>query len=434
DRSGIDDTNAASYDWSFGNNQQATGQSVSHEFPGIKPHDVTLTVTAPNGEKASVTRRIYPPSEPATRMTIHMDAQFENEMPILQAGRTAHLKLFVKNTSSLPHDVVFKNLIARDTDDTSPEVVDKQKIEQLEPASDGPEGWHIIRTSFALPTDNVYSQLKLLMHNRPIVEKEVAVMSTDGPLGALQVDQSGTLRDAKNRLVLLRLSCTKSRETPPQEIYHPRTGLVRLLVIDDQLAGPADPDNQNDYIAKLIEQLNSEYPALEFVAVRPTMNLPDESSTISHFLETRRKTLESNANIVIITSQPETVLNNVPKDAFQSYLIATLDQIGSQTSAARMLVTPPPLPGLPELSSEYASIVKQVGIKMGITVGDVYSRLRLTPNWKKLFRQDASQHPSYQIHLNNNGQELVAREIFNSLIRKFGDRFSAAEEAFRQRN
>ncbi len=425
-RSKENKTSIVSYQWSFGDGTQATGRSVSHEFPELKPYDVTLSIKTKAGDTASITRRVFPSPEPRKRMTIRMDAQFENQIPILPAGQQAQLKIFIKNISGLPHALVFQNLLAQNDGKGKHRITDEQTIARLKPSSGGPSGWRMLRTSFALPEKNVYSRLQLLMHGRSIVERDLAVLSTHGPLDNMQIDRSGNLRDAANRLVLLRLAGVSSTNAPDRQLCHPDSGTIRVLSLNQSLVGRGHDDEH--FVRSLTELFKKRYPSLTIVPSRPRTSLRPESTIISRFLETRRKILDADPNIVILATRPETVLNNVPQNAFRAYLIATLDQIQTQTSAGIVMVTPAPLPARPALSSKYAAIMKRVGLKTGVTVTDLYSRLRLTPDWKKFFRQPGSQHPSHNIHLNENGQKLLARKIFNSLIHQYGDELAVQNE------
>ena len=128
---------------------------------------------------------------------------------------------------------------------------------------------------------------------------------------------------------------------------------------------------------------------------------------------------------MILVCQPESVVNPVPPEAFETYLVASIDQILSQTSAHVVVVTPPPLPGRPELARGYARIAKKTGLRKGVVVADLYSRFMLTAGWRDLFKAEEGDQPSYLLYPNKQGQLQVSQEILTSIVAQLHDELSA---------
>jgi hypothetical protein len=209
-------------------------------------------------------------------------------------------------------------------------------------------------------------------------------------------------------------------------LSQPRGGLVRVMVLDAGLAGPAGRLGQGSYVALLGRALRRSYPQLDFRVGRPAIQAGPEALPVERFIQVHRHLRETEANMVTLTVEPEAVVNAVPLASFETYLVATVDQVLSQTRAEPVLVTPPPLVGRPELSRAYARLVKKTGLRKGVLVVDLYSRFRLTENWQELFQSDLRQQPSYTLCPNAEGQRLISREILASIVARFNDELSLA--------
>ena len=425
-RSGEEDTGSLSYHWAFGDGTSADGRSVEHEFPRMQPYDVTLTVKNADGESASITRRVIHSPEPIKRMTLRMEVQFEDDLPIMRTGRRARFQLFLKNISSVQRSLRLETLRSEDPSKREPERVESRQIENLSPAVRGPTGWKPVPSTLSLPRRNLYLTLRLLMHDVPLVEKKLAVLSTDRPLGELTQDRAHNLRDSEGRLVLLRLADVELPDVPPRNLSSGTIHEVRMLVIDERVAGPPDAENPRGYVRVLTESLQEKYPALTFPSSRPELGLGEEYPLIGRFLATYRRALEADPDLVILVGQLESVVDTVPPEAFESYLVAAVDQILSQTRAHVILVTPPPLPGRPNLSRQYARLTKKTGLHKGLVVADLYSRFMLTSDWKELFKPFGGERPSYQLYPNREGQRIISQEVFNSIITRLHEDLSRA--------
>jgi hypothetical protein len=134
----------------------------------------------------------------------------------------------------------------------------------------------------------------------------------------------------------------------------------------------------------------------------------------------------SRPTLVLLVCQPATVVNGAPLDDFRRCLTASIDQIQARSRAEVVLVTPPPLPGRPDASRPYARAAKQAGLQKGVPVVDLYSRFVLTEDWEDLFRSDAGRGPAYLLYPNTQGQALIARELYDTIVAGFHDDLSTA--------
>jgi len=416
-----------SYTWDFGDGTTATGRSVDHEFPDLTPRTVTLTVRDTAGRQASVSRRVWHAAEPVKRMTLTMQLEFESEIPFLPPAGAAQVALLLKNTGSMRRPVVLQTLTEAQSNSARQQHLESEPIQNLEPTTDQQGGWLPLRKTVPLAQGNLYLTFRLLLHDRPVVEKALAALSTDRPLGELAQDPAHNLRDADGRLVVLRLADVGQQQAPQRALYDERTGQVLAIVIDEGLAGPATSDGDSDYVRVLASMLREKYPALGFAIRRPAIRLGEEYPPVGRFLETRRHTLAAQPHLVILVCQPESAVHTEPPIAFEGYLVAAVDQILSQSRAHVILVTPPPLPGRPDLARTYAHIAKKTGLRKGLIVADLYSRFLLTEGWPDLFKASGGDRPSYYLYPNPDGQRLVAQEIFASILAHLDGKLSEAE-------
>ena len=416
-----------SYTWDFGDGTTATGRTVDHEFPDLTPHTVSLTVRNAVGGQACVSRRVLHALEPVKRMTLAMQLEFESEVPFLPPAGTAQLELLLRNKSSLRRPVALQTVTEWESASERQERVETEQIQTLEPAAGEDDGWLPLRKAVPLTSGNLYLAFRLLMHGRPVVETKLAALSTDRPLGELAQDPAHNLRDAQGRLVVLRLADVTQREVPEHAVCDERTGRVQVIVIDEGLGGPAMSDSHSHYVHMLAGMLSERYPGLSFAVERPAIRLGEEYPPIGRFLETRRHTLAADPQLVVLVCQPESAVHTEPPAAFEGYLVAAVDQILSQTRAQVALVTPPPLPGRPELARTYARIAKKTGLRKGLIVADLYSRFLLTEDWAELFKAPGGDRPSYFLCPNPDGQRLVSQEIYASIVAHLDGKLREAE-------
>jgi len=435
-RSGEADQGAAalSYRWEFGDGSTGAGRVVEHEFPDMRPYEVTLTVRDPEGREERVTRPVPHPPEPLKRMTLRMQVEFEREMPLLRPGATAWLRVLVKNESEIRRDVVLETVAERLRGGRWEAETEAEPLAGLEPAAGIEDRWIVVRKIVPLGREDLRLTLRLLIHDRAAIQTQMVALSTDGPLGELAQDQAHNLRDAQGRIVVLRLADVTMREVPARIPCDEATGKVRVLVIDEGLGGPVAPGATGHYVQMLVRRLNERYAPLEFVADRPPIPVGEEYPPVRRFLEILRHVREARPHMVLLVCQPESAVNTEPPAVFEAYLVAAVDRILSQTRAHVILVTPPPLPGRPESARTYARIAKKTGLRKGLVVADLYSRFLLTEQWQELFKAQMGQRPSYLLYPNLQGQRVVSEEISASIIARLdGELSAAARRASRRR-
>ncbi|MFP4026907.1 MAG: PKD domain-containing protein [Candidatus Brocadiia bacterium] len=415
------------YQWDFGDGTTATGRTTDHEFPRQKPYRVTLTIRNKKGKQARIKRRVTHAPEPVKQMNLRMQIAFESEFPILPAGEKAKIKLYLKNKSNLKRDVVLETVSKTNSGVKIKSRRDKRLIEELRPSPGLQGGWLPIETSAALPKGDLYLTFRLLLHGRSTTEKTLAALSTDRPLMRLKQDRAHNLRDRQGRLVVLRIADAKIKNVPQRQIFSPKNGVCRILVLDSGLSGPSGASPKRpSYITMLTNALRNTYNPLRFEVKKPQLKSGEEFPPTRRFLEMQQSISESGPHLIILVGQPESVVNTVPHEAFEAYLIAALDQALSQSRAYIILITPPPLPLRPKLSHHYARIIKKTGLRKGLPVADIYSRFMLEEKWERLFRPSPENKSSYQLHPNEEGQKIIHRGIFTTIARKFHSELSAA--------
>lgn len=415
-----------SYTWDFGDGNQADGRKLRHEFPRKKPHDVTLTVETSDGRSESVTRRVMPDDEPVKSMSLEMELHSEMGMPVLPAGHSAQLELFLKNISSVERSFTLQTL----TGDNEPEKLkDEQRITGLTPSKPGPEDWQTVRKSLQLPSHNYDVTYRLMLHGQPVATREIAVMGTDRPLADLHLDSAGNIRDSRDRMVLLRLADVKPDNDGQRELGG-ATDTIQILILEDRMTRRRG-NQSREYPELLRRRLSDLYPELSFDLSFGGCGDAESNSLTERFLNVCRILEKTEPDIVIWAARPESVLNTVPPASYEAYLVATMDQIISATRAHILLTTPPPLPRNPKRSLPYSTIVKQTGLRKAAMVSDIYSRMLLIDGWKEMFKPYGSKRPAYNLHPGPDGEAVIAREISNTIIDHLHEQLSRANRQVR---
>ena len=423
-----DDLSHWTYQWDLGDGSTASGRQVKHEFGAGETYQVSLTVRDELGRTATITRPISPPAEPVKRVQLQMEVESEKEM-VRQKERIEY-SVLLRNRSSLRRDPVLKTEQVRGRGEDEQRSSHSMELRNLEPTLKGEGGWLRLNRTLPPPSENLSVTLSLMLHERAVVEKEIAFKRTDRPLGDLYLGPSQQLReergDAKDRLVVLVLADVKASEAPERKLCEPSTGDVQVLVFDEGLAGPRGRERGENYLTMLKKLLEHSYSGLTFNIERRTTGKSGQDLPIRVFVETYREVIASRPNLVLLVCQPEAVINGIPVGAFEDALIASLDQVLSQSKSAVVLLTPPPLPQRADLSRSYARVVKRIGLSKGIPVVDLYSRFLLTDRWRSLFRPGSGRQQSFLLYPNLRGQRRVARETYESIVDQLHLELSAA--------
>ena len=419
-----DDLSRWTYQWDFGEGSTASGRRVRHEFGAVETYQVSLTVRDELGRTATITRPISAPAEPVKRVQLQMEVESEREM--VRQQERINYSVLVRNRSSVRRDPVLKTERMREGAGGEEKSSYKRELQNLTPTLKGEGGWLRLNRSLPPPSQNMFVTLSLMLHERPVVQKEIAFLRTDRPLGDLHLGPSQQLRDEKERLVVLLLADVKAGNAPERKLCEPSTGDVQVLVFDEGLAGPRGRERGENYLTMLKKLLEHSYSGLTFNIERRTTGKSGQDLPIRVFVETYKEIMSSRPNLVLLVCQPEAVINGIPVGAFEDSLIASLDQILSQSKAAVVLLTPPPLPQRADLSRSYARVVKRVGLSKSIPVVDLYSRFLLTDRWRSLFRPGSGRQRSFQLYPNLRGQRRVAREAYESIVDQLHLELSAA--------
>jgi hypothetical protein len=250
------------------------------------------------------------------------------------------------------------------------------------------------------------------------------VQSVDRLLTGVRLDAGRQLRDPDGALVVLRLAGLTRDDVAPRRPGEPSTGEVRMLVFDDLLAGPPTDSGTSGFPALVAEMLGARYAGLDFRVSRRSTPDPD-CQGIERFLYLQRALGSGQANIVVLACQPQSVVNGVPLDDFERTLSASLDYVLGRTRAEAVVVTPPPIPGMPGAARPYARVAKQVGLRKGVPVVDIYSRLLLTDGWEDMFRPSPGRYASYNLYPVERGQGMIAEEVYAAIVELCHDGLSA---------
>lgn len=413
-----------SYHWDFGDGETASGRSVQHEFPGLRTRDVTLTVTDAAGRQAPpIVRSISPPVQPVEEMKLEMEVESDAAMVLLK--EPICIRIHLKNLSRLKRNFNLKFNAERWKKGSRETVLDTESIENLQPAAGQESGWLELERVLPPAGESLYLTLQLSLHGLNVLEKNIALLRTDKFLGELKEDESQNLRDAEGRLVVLGLADVRATEMPPRDLCDPKSGEVKVLLFDEGLAG-AVGQQRATYPAELLELLEQRYEGLTFTLLKPRRLSGEQFLPLQKFTAVCRELARSKPNMVIMICEPETVVKGTPTVAYERDLVASLDQVLTQSRAQPLIVTPPPLARQPELARAYGAIAKRIGMRKGVPVADVYSRFMLTEDWPRLFRRHSMRQPSFLLFPNEEGQRILAREIYTTIVGALHQELSAA--------
>jgi hypothetical protein len=275
--------------------------------------------------------------------------------------------------------------------------------------------------------------LSVSLHGVELAREEVAVLGTNGVLTGLHLDRARNLRTRDGALAALRLVRSGRGPAAERRIAELRPGAVRLLIYDDMLAGPPGATEEGGFGRALAGMLEARYPALRFGLTRSFTGTGQEPAPLDRFLHVLETLGQARPTLVLLVCQPATVVNGAAVDDFTRCLTASIDQVHARSRAEVVVVTPPPMPGRPEASRPYARAAKQVGLRKGVPVVDLYSRFVLTSDWEGLFRREGSSDPAFLLYPNSRGQMLIAQEIYHTLVARLHDGLATAarEESIR---
>jgi lysophospholipase L1-like esterase len=113
------------------------------------------------------------------------------------------------------------------------------------------------------------------------------------------------------------------------------------------------------------------------------------------------------------------ILYYLPERKYEMYLWAMVDRIRSMTDAQIVLITPPPLVMLPELSRRYAYATKRLATRLKIPVADAFSAFTSLPTpWEDLYRDADQRDEVYYVWPTEKGQMLLAERLYDAVMER----------------
>jgi hypothetical protein len=210
-------------------------------------------------------------------------------------------------------------------------------------------------------------------------------------------------------------------------------GTVRVLVLDELLAGPPGAAPAAGYVGMVQELLAERYSGLQFKMVRSSGPADLGSDPLSKLMHTVETVGKVDPHIVLVVWPLQALVDGLPVEQYEAYLAATTDHLLARTEAEVFLVCLPPLLGREDASRRYATATKRTALRKGVKAVDLYSRFLLQEDWKSLFRSDLRRYPSYTLYPGRGGQVEIAREVYANILEFVHDELAAAERAVQLR-
>jgi hypothetical protein len=409
--------------WDFGDGCRAEGAVVVHEFTDARQHDVKLNVRSVGGEEASVTRPVGSPAEPVRDMSVRLYVEPAGRV----IGSGAPLRLHCSVAAEGPADRPF--LLATKAAwpaQFSPRETAERPLEFAHGEPEGAAQWAELLMEYAPAEGDMSLSFGVTLHGVEVATQQLAVRNTAGLLAGLHTDNAQCLRDDGGALVVLRLTEMSRDRAPERRISDLQEGSVNVLVFDDLLGGPPGGPDGGGFVGSLQSMLTARYADLSFSIKRVAAFSGTGVSPLERLLQLSRALGRDAPTLVMLVCQTQDVVDGLPLDDFERCLSACVDQVLARSRAELVIVTPVPLPGMPEAARPYALAAKRVGLRKGVPVVDLYTRFRLTGGWEELFLLGQDAGPCYLLYPNERGQEVVAAELYAAMLDSFHGDFSAA--------
>jgi hypothetical protein len=415
---------ATAFEWDFGDGASARGPVAEHEFGSAETHQVSLTVRSPDGSQTAVKRPVLASAAPVKDASLRLTVASNDWLIAPDAPVRLQVLIQGEGAGERGFEVV---TTAAGASPAGGQLPTSSQTVSFPPAR-AQDGMARAELEEAILSgrENVRISVKALLHGVEVAGQEIVVLRTDGHLAGLRMDQAQALRDERGSLAVLRVARLARGKAPPRRIHEPNTGTVSVLVFDEMLGGPPGAAALDDYADLLRSLLAAQYPDLTFTIRRAPSPAEPDVLPMHRLLHVYRTMSRLRPNLVMLVCQPQSVIDGVPLAEFEKSLGASLDQILARSRSEVVVVTPTPLPGSPEASRPYARAAKQVGLRRGLPVVDLYSRFLLSEGWEELFRARGGRHPAFLLYPDERGQERVAREIYATLISSFHSDLSAA--------
>lgn len=410
------------WEWDLGDGTISREPNLRHVFVGGKSYDVTLRCMDSLGFESRHAKKVSIASTGRARVDVALE--FAAGKPILLPGPGAEggpgealqvsVKCRVTGGPALPLNLV---TLYRGADGVA-------LARQKDAITLKPGEWSVFERSNILDGREAFAtgelQFQVEHMDTVVAAGKVILAGSATALTGLRVEQE-QLQDADGSPVVLRLSNEPyNRRLPPVAQKLKQGGDVRILVVDDSLAG-----SDGGYPDILAGRLKRRFPRANLQMVR----IGDEVGSrgyqpLSGIVEFPQKAEELQADAVVVAASLRDVLRFMPVERFERRMQAVVDRLEAARGAEVVLVAPPPAIANPGLSQAYALAVKRIGLRRGVAVADAYSAfLRLgdgkgaaSTAWRELYRDPDSDVPIYRIAPYAQGQELIAAAIERAIV------------------
>ena len=409
-----DKTRGLSWKWSFGDGSPASAeQNPRHEFAAAGEYDVTFECRNDAGLASRCARRInvgrkYGPE----RVQLSLDV--ESDSPVLgpDEGISLRVRFKVDSLEKIP-----ARLIMRGADKNGRLVFSASEDVQI-PNDSWTERPLLVKS----PLDSARFTVRIEYLGVPIVERNVRVALAKDTAGQLNLSEN-SLTDEKGDYILLRVSPDRRPATKFAERLS-RPGRLNVVVVDDLLS-PTEAEarasqsgsGKDTYYAIFAKRLQGSIPGLEVRTLRMDSSIFQEYPALERIGKVPPLVAKAAPDLVVLAPSMADILSYLPERKYELYLWATINRLTSQTDAQIVLITPPPLVSLPELSRRYAYATKRLATRLGLPVADAFSAFSALPTpWQELYRDAQQGDEVYYVWPTERGQRLLADRLYDALM------------------
>jgi hypothetical protein len=406
-------------EWDFGDGVVSTEADPRHTFVGGKSYDVTLRCTDSLGYESSCVRRVAASAVANNRVDVTLELSVGKTL--LLPRETMDVALKCKSSgNSVPLSVNVVTLYK----DSRGAVIERA----AEPLKLTANLWQALERSTVMAGRELFDTGEIVMQveylGLCVASGKVILARASNAHLDLQADQD-QLRDKEGTPIVLRLS--EDRYQPRVEAASRRLrngGAVRILVVDDSLAGPSG----SGYPELVAERLRARFPKAGVELTRTGLQAGSRVyQPIRGVVEFPQEAEAAHADVVVLAASLRDVLRFMPVERFERLLQASVDRIEAETGAEVVLVAPPPTIVNPGRSQAYAVAVRRIGLRRGLAVADAYSAFMKAgarggegtdsaDAWRQFYRDPDSSAPIYRISPAAAGQELIAQAVEQALL------------------
>ncbi|HOX38354.1 MAG TPA: SGNH/GDSL hydrolase family protein [Candidatus Brocadiia bacterium] len=396
--------------WKFSDGMESEEPGILREFAGAGDYEVKLDVVEAEGEQAFL-RKL----ELGTAVSRPLSVFFQLEIGsnLIPSGIGAPVNLQFKSMAQRPRTFLLETIVSSPAD--GKEIKREKQDVVLTPGGSGKAAWTTVEKSVEQSVQSMLVSFDLSYAGVSAGRREFVIQSSQAPIKGLAVE-GFQLVDACGRSVVL--SVADLRPGQPRRIRKINGRPVRIAILDDSLAPPADSNpksprsEESGYLPELEALLSAEIGGRPVEATRISPSRADhELRPPVRFCSLTDVILPMDPDVVILCTSSIDVMDCVPPVIFESYLTAMTDQVLARSEAVPVMVTPLPIVGNPHQSRPYAVLVKRAGLRKSVAVADLYSRYLLAGReWPDFFRISGSEN-GYWMWPGRQGQSLLAQEL-----------------------